>query len=56
MSNVTVNGLMRQRRKQARAAIEREHHLSNEMQTISFIREDKAGRCYTYRGVEYCYG
>ena len=55
MSNVTVNGLMSQRRKQARAAIEREHHLSNEMQVRHIIREDKAGRCYTYRGVEYCY-
>ena len=56
MTNVTVNGLMSQRRKQERAAIEREHHLSNEIQTVSFIREDKAGRCYTYRGVQYCYG
>ena len=55
MSTVTVKGLMRQRRKESRAAIEREHHLSNEMQVRHIIREDKTGRCYTYRGVSYCY-
>ena len=55
MSNVTVNGLISQRRKELRSKIERDHHLNNEMQTISVVREDKAGRCYTYRGVEYCY-
>ena len=55
MSNIAVKGLMACRRKQARAAIEREHHQKNDLQTMSFIREDKSGRCYTYRGVEYCY-
>ena len=55
MTNVTVNGMLSARRKQARTAIEREHHLANEMTVRHIIREDKAGRCYTYRGVEYCY-
>ena len=56
MTNVTVNGMLSARRKETRSAIEREHHMKNDLQTITFIREDKAGRCYTYRGVEYCYG
>ena len=55
MSNVTLQGLLSARRKKVRAQIELQHHQKNEMQTLSFIREDKAGKCYTYRGVEYCY-
>lgn len=55
MSNVTVNGLLSARRKETRAATERAHHISNEMSVRHVIREDKAGRCYTYRGVSYCY-
>ena len=55
MTKVAVQGLMKARRKEARAAIEREHHFANEMSVRHVIREDKAGRCYTYRGVSYCY-
>tara|TARA_Y100001970_G_C13558028_1_gene520102 strand:+ start:224 stop:394 length:171 start_codon:yes stop_codon:yes gene_type:complete len=55
MTDVTVQGLLAARRKEMRSQVERKHHQKNEMQVISFVREDKAGKCYTYRGVEYCY-
>ena len=48
MTNVNVRGLLATRRKQVRKAVERTHHIANELQ-------DKQGRCYTYRGVQYCY-
>ena len=48
MTNVTVQGLLSARRKELRQSTERAHHLSNELQ-------DHKGRCYTYRGVTYCY-
>jgi len=55
MTSVTVQGLLSARRKELRSKVELEHHQKNEMQVVSFVREDKAGKCYTYRGVEYCY-
>ena len=55
MSNVTVQGLLSARRKSLRSKVERDHHQQNEIQTISTVREDKTGKCYTYRGVKYCY-
>ncbi len=55
MTNVTIQGLLSARRKMLRSKVERDHHLKNDMQVVSFVREDKTGKCYTYRGVEYCY-
>ena len=55
MSNVEISGLMAAHRKNLRAKRELAHHRNNELPTKSWIREDKTGRCYTYRGVEYCY-
>ena len=55
MSDVTVQGLMSASRKNLRSKIEREHAQQNDLQTLSFITQDKKGRCYTYRGVSYCY-
>ena len=55
MSNVTVRAMDNARRKQARSAIERDRDQLRELAVRHIIREDKAGRCYTYRGVSYCY-
>ena len=55
MTNVTVQGLLSARRKDLRSKLEREHVQRQDLQTLSFITEDKKGRCYTYRGVSYCY-
>ena len=55
MSNVQLMGLLRAQKKAARKAAEAEYHQRNELVRNNFITEDKAGRCYTYRGVEYCY-
>ena len=55
MTNVQISGLMAAHRKNRRSQVEREFYQRNELQTISHIKEDKSGRCYTYRGVEYCY-
>ena len=55
MSNVQISGLMAEHNKNLRAKRERQLHQSNELQTKPWLREEKAGRCYTYRGVEYCY-
>ena len=50
MSNLTVQGLLSARKKELRNQAERQHHISNELQTMTWTKEDKAGRCYTYRG------
>ena len=55
MSNLIVQGLLSARKKELRNQAERQHHISNELQTVTWTKEDKAGRCYTYRGVQYCY-
>ena len=55
MTNVELSGLMATHRKNRRAQVEREYHQRNELQTVSCFKEDKSGRCYTYRGVQYCY-
>ena len=51
MSNLTVQGLLSARKKELRNQAERQHHINNELQTMTWTKEDKAGRCYTYRGV-----
>jgi len=55
MTNVEISGLMSAHRKNLRARKERELHQTNEIQSKPWMREEKSGRCYTYRGVEYCY-
>ncbi len=55
MSNLTVQGLISARKKELRSQAERQHHISNELQTMTWTKEDKTGRCYTYRGIQYCY-
>ena len=55
MSNLIVQGLISARKKELRNQAERQHHINNELQTVTWTKEDKAGRCYTYRGVQYCY-
>jgi len=55
MSNLTVQGLLSDRRKELRAQAERQHHINNELQTMTWTKQDKSGKCYVYRGVEYCY-
>ena len=55
MTNVTVRAMDNARRRKARSAIERDRDQRQGLTVRHIIREDKAGRCYTYRGVSYCY-
>jgi len=50
MSTVQLMGLVRAQKKAKRANLELSHHQERELST-----EQKSGRCYTYRGVQYCY-
>jgi len=54
MSTVQLRGLMKVHDQNRRAQRELAHHQANEL-TPSWTKEDKSGKCYTYRGVEYCY-
>ena len=55
MSNVQIQGLMSAHRKNLRSKRELAFHQNNELRTKEWTKEDKTGRCYVYRGVEYCY-
>ena len=56
MSTVELRGLMKAHDKNRRAQRELAHHQEREMnRTPVWLSEDKAGKCYTYRGVKYCY-
>ena len=56
MSTVELMGRLRAQKKMKRDIIELSHHQEQEMTAShNWVAEDKAGRCYTYRGVEYCY-
>ena len=56
MSTVELRGLMQAHDKNRRAQRELAHHQEREMnRTPVLLSEDKAGKCYTYRGVKYCY-
>lgn len=55
MSNLTVQGLLSARKKELRSQKERQYHMNNELQTVTWTKEDKTGKCYTYRGIQYCY-
>ena len=55
MTSVTARAMDNARRKEARSHIERDRLQLQELAVRHIIREDKTGRCYTYRGVQYCY-
>jgi len=50
MSTVQLMGLVRAQKKAKRTQIELSHHQERELSV-----EQKSGKCYTYRGVKYCY-
>ena len=55
MSNVELRGLMRVHEKNRRAQKELAHHQERELNKPVWMSQDRAGKCYTYRGVQYCY-
>ena len=56
MSTVELMGLIRAQKKAKRSNVELSHHQEQEMTTShNWIAQDKQGKCYTYRGVSYCY-
>lgn len=56
MSTVELMGLIRAQNKAKRSNKELSHHQEQEMTTShNWIAQDKQGKCYTYRGVSYCY-
>tara|TARA_R110002020_G_scaffold182989_1_gene378882 strand:- start:1 stop:174 length:174 start_codon:yes stop_codon:yes gene_type:complete len=56
MSTVQLMGLVRAQKKAKRSNIELSHHQEREMvSSHNWMTEDKVGKCYTYRGVQYCY-
>ena len=55
MTDVTARAMDKARRKEARSQIERDRNQLAELSVRHIIREDKVGKCYTYRGVSYCY-
>ena len=50
MSTVQLMGLVRAQKKAKRSNLELSHHQERELSA-----ERKSGKCYTYRGVQYCY-
>ena len=56
MSNVELRGLMRTHEKNRRAQRELAHNQEKDVsKTPVWMTQDKVGKCYTYRGVKYCY-
>lgn len=55
MSTVELKGRIREQQKAAREAAEKEHHQFNDFTRHNWITQDKTGKCYTYRGIKYCY-
>ena len=56
MTNVQISGLMAVHNARTSAlSVSVNCIRTNELQTKPWLTEEKAGRCYTYRGVEYCY-
>ena len=55
MTNVELRGVINAHNKNRRAQKELDHHQRNELSSPVWISQDKSGKCYTYRGVEYCY-
>ena len=55
MSDVSTRGLVKVQERAVRARKELQHHQANEIPTKNWVTRDNTGRCYTYRGVKYCY-
>jgi len=55
MTTVQLRGLLRDRKNTMRREVELSRTQQAEMTRHSFITEDKTGKCYTYRGIQYCY-
>ena len=56
MSTVQLRGLMKAHNKNRRDQRELAHHQEQEMnRSPVWLSQDKAGKCFTYRGVKYCY-
>ena len=56
MSTVELMGLVRAQKKAKRTQLELSHHQEQEMtSSLNWMAQDKHRKCYTYRGVEYCY-
>ena len=53
MTAVDVQGLISQRRKMQRRDNENMVRQAHDL-APRFMKEDKSGKCYTYRGVRYC--
>ena len=53
MSAVDVKGLISQRKKMQRKTNEKMIRQAHDLSPV-FMKEDKTGKCYTYRGVRYC--
>ena len=52
MSTVQLRGLLNVRKNAERNDAERALHLNNDVK-YGWMRADRAGKCYTYRGVKY---
>ena len=56
MSSVQVRGLIKASNENRRSQRELAHHQEQEMNhTPVWLSQNKTGKCYTYRGVKYCY-
>lgn len=55
MSTIELMGLVRTQKAASRKANEKEYYQRNEFAKRNWITEDKTGKCYTYRGIKYCY-
>jgi hypothetical protein len=55
MTTVEVRGLIRDRKRAERRNVELAHTQQLEMTRHTWVTEDKTGKCYTYRGIKYCY-
>jgi len=55
MTTVQLRGLLRDRKNSARRELEMAHTQQAEMSRHTWVTEDKTGKCYTYRGIKYCY-
>ena len=51
--SVTLRGLVKAQKDAVRRRKEMAHHLDQEFKP-NWIAQDNSGRCYVYRGVEYC--
>tara|TARA_Y100000015_G_scaffold39731_1_gene43895 strand:- start:941 stop:1108 length:168 start_codon:yes stop_codon:yes gene_type:complete len=55
MTTVQLRGLLRDRKSAVRKQVELSHTQQSEITKHNWVTEDKTGKCYTYRGIRYCY-